>query len=84
MNIERKVTGPMAAWVDAQIAAGRFATEDDAIQAGLVALADRDAKVQNLQWLIQEGLDAAEAGDVFDYESPEALTADIMQIGRQS
>ncbi len=83
MTTGRKITGPMAAWVDAQIAAGRFATEDDAIEAGLVALADRDQKIQNRQRLIQEGLDALEAGDVYEYDSPEALAADIRVFSQQ-
>ena len=47
MTTERKITETMAAWVEAQIAAGRFATEDDAIESDLVALADCDQKLQN-------------------------------------
>ena len=77
MSAERKVVGPLGAWVDEQIASGRYATEDDVIEAGLIALADRDAKQRNVQRLIQEGLDAIAEGDVYKYESLEAAISDV-------
>jgi antitoxin ParD1/3/4 len=79
MTQARKITGAMSAWVDEQINAGRFADENEAIQAGLVALADRDARISNLQGLVQQGVDDLEAGRYNDYDSPEALIQDIMR-----
>ena len=70
--------GHMRPWVEDQIAAGNYATEADAIQAGLVALAARQANIKNLQGLIQAGLDDVAAGRVHEYETPEAMIADIM------
>ena len=65
-------------WVEAQIAAGNYATEADATQAGLVALAAREAKIKNLRGLIQAGLDDVAAGRVYEYDTSEAMVADIM------
>jgi len=70
--------GHMRPWVEAQIAAGAYATEADAIQAGLIALAEREAKINNLQGLIQAGLDDVEAGRVHEYDTPEDMIEDIM------
>jgi len=72
---ERKITGPMA---DAQIAAGVYANEDEIIQAGMVALAEREAKISNCNALIQQGLDDVEAGRVVQYDTPEEATDAIM------
>jgi len=72
----------MRPWVDAQVAAGRFADEAEAIQAALVALAERDAKISNLNALIQEGLDAVDAGQVTEYASPEDATAAIINTAK--
>ena len=75
---ERKITGPMAAWADAQIAAGAYANEDEIIQAGMVALAEREAKISNRNALIQQGLDDVQAGRVVQYDTPEEATDAIM------
>ena len=68
----------MSVWVDNQIQAGRFADEDQAIEAGLIALAQRDAKISNLNSLIQQGLDDVQTGDVYKYANAEAAIKDIM------
>lgn len=81
MAQDSSLLGPMRPWVEAQIAAGRFASEADAVQAALAALAAQDAKIENLRKLIKVGLDAAAAGDVREYEDAEALLADV--IGRR-
>ena len=78
MAIDRKIEGPLAAWADAQIAAGIYANDDEIIRAGIVALAEKEAKVSNLKALIQQGLDDVEAGRVIQYDSPEDATAAIM------
>ena len=68
----------MAAWADAQIAAGAYANEDEIIQAGMVALAEREAKISNRNALIQQGLDDVQAGRVVQYDTPEEATDAIM------
>ena len=75
---ERKITGPMAAWADAQIAAGIYANEDEIIRAAVVALAEREAKISNRNALIQQGLDDVQAGRVVQYDTPEEATDAIM------
>ncbi len=67
----------MGPWVEAQIAAGRFATEADAVQSALANLAAHDAKIANLRGLIEVGLDDVAAGRIHSYDSPTAMAADI-------
>lgn len=79
MTEPRKITGAMRAWVDEQINTGRFADENEAIEAGLIALADRDARTSNLKALIQQGLDDVEEGRITAYTTPESLFDDILR-----
>ncbi len=81
MTDTRKITGSMSDWVDSQIQAGRFADENQAIEAGWVALADRDAKISNLNSLIQQGLDDVEAGRTYEYANADEAINDIMGSG---
>lgn len=78
MSDDTNLLGPMRPWVEAQIAAGRFATEADAVQAALTNLAAQDAKFKNLQRLIQVGLDDVAAGRVHRYESRQEMADDIL------
>ncbi len=78
MENDSEILGPMRPWVEAQIAAGRFATESDAVQTALAALAAQDAKIQNLKRLVQTGLDDLAAGRVHRYESEQAMVDDIL------
>ena len=79
MANDTNLLGSMRPWVEAQIAAGRFATEADAVEAALVNLAAHDAKIKNLQHMIQAGLDAVEAGDVHEYASAEEMVAEVIR-----
>lgn len=47
----------MAAWVDAKVASGEYASRSDVIRAGLEALMDRDRAVE--AWLREEVIPAA-------------------------
>ena len=78
MANDTNLLGPMRPWVEAQIAAGRFASEADAVQSALANLAAHDAKITNLQRLIQVGLDDVAAGRVHRYDSEQAMVDDIM------
>ena len=78
MSDDATLLGPMRPWVEAQIAAGRFATEADAVQAALTNLAAKDAKIKNLQRLVQVGLEAVASGDVREYDDAETLLADVL------
>ena len=78
MANDTSILGPMRPWVEAQIASGRFATEADAVQVALTNLAAQDAKIKNLQRLVQVGLDAVQAGDVLAYDDADALLADVL------
>ncbi len=78
MTDTHSIFGPMQPWVAAQIASGRFASEAEVVQAALLALAERDAKVSNLRALVQQGLDDKAAGRVHDYADAEAMAVDIL------
>ena len=78
MPDDTSLLGPMRPWVDAQIAAGRFASEADAVQVALANLVAKDAKVENLRHLVQVGLDDVAAGRVHRYESEQAMIDDIL------
>ena len=70
--------GPMRPWVEAQIAAGRFASEADAVQAALANLAAHDTQISNLQGLVQQGLNDVAAGRVHAYDDADAMVRDIL------
>lgn len=78
MENETTMLGQMRPWVEAQIALGRFATEADAVQTALAALAAQDAKVENLKRLVQAGMDDLAAGRVHRYDSEQAMIDDIL------
>ena len=79
MSETDKILGPMRGWVADQIAAGRFASAADAVQAALVTLAAHDASKANLQRLVQQGLADVAAGNVAEYESAEALARELFE-----
>lgn len=70
--------GPMRPWVEAQIAAGVYADEAEAIQTALSALARREAKDAEMRAYVQQGLDDVAAGRVHQYATPEEATDAIM------
>lgn len=78
MADQMTLLGPMRPWVEAQVAAGRFASEADAVQAALANLAAHDARIKNLKSLIQVGLDDVAAGHLHTFDSAEAMVADIL------
>ncbi len=59
-----------AAFVDAQIASGRYASASEVLRAGLRLLQEREARLENLRELIREG---DESGEPEPFEVEEFL-----------
>lgn len=83
MSETDNILGPMRGWVADQIAAGRFASEADAVQAALVTLAAHDARMANLQRLMGLGFADVAAGDVVEYDNPESFVRDILETTKR-
>jgi antitoxin ParD1/3/4 len=67
---ETKVVLPpeLTQFVQSLVAEGRYASADAAVAAGLRLLKDREAALADVRAKIQEGVDAARRGDVYDAE----------------
>lgn len=57
---------------------GRFGTETEAVRAGIRMLADYEMRVQSLRQAIQSAESQIEEGLGIEYDSHEALLADVM------
>ncbi len=57
---------------------GRFGTETEVVRAGIRMLADYEMRMQSLRQAISAADEEIEAGLGIEYESAEALLADVM------
>jgi antitoxin ParD1/3/4 len=71
------------AFIDKQIASGRFNNASEVVRAGLRLLEDEEAKLEELRALIAEGDADIAAGRVIHVDDIEAFTRDIIERGRQ-
>ncbi|MDO9417547.1 type II toxin-antitoxin system ParD family antitoxin [Pararhizobium sp.] len=65
------------AFIAEKVASGRFNNASEVVRAGLRLLERDEAKMVELRKLIQAGEDDIAAGRVFEYDSADALLADI-------
>lgn len=63
------------------VLSGRFATEAEALRAGLHLLADREARLQSLRQSIGEADAEIDAGQGLTYRNAEDLLADVLKDG---
>ena len=56
----------LSAFVDQTVAAGKFATPDEVIAAGLQLLREKDPELAELRKKLQEGLDDFKRGDYIE------------------
>ncbi len=70
-------------FITSQVANGRFNNASEVVRAGLRMLEDYETRMKELRAQIDEGDRAVAAGDVTAYDSPEALTADIIKRGKE-
>jgi antitoxin ParD1/3/4 len=76
----------LSQFVESEVAAGRYASPDEVLQAALRLLKERQEKWRRLKADIDEGVAALERGDYITLETPEdrkALFDDIIRRGRE-
>ncbi len=66
------------AFINEQVATGRFNNASEVVRAGLRLLERDETKLTELKRLIDEGLEDFAAGRVYEYETGEALLHDIV------
>jgi antitoxin ParD1/3/4 len=71
------------AFIDKQVASGRFNNASEVVRAALRLLEDEEAKLEELRALIAEGDADIAAGRVIEVDDIEAFTRDIIERGRQ-
>ena len=71
------------AFIDKQVASGRFNNASEVVRAALRLLEDEEAKLEELRALIAEGDADIAAGRVVEVDDIEAFTRDIVERGRQ-
>ena len=70
-------------FIAAQVAQERFNNASEVVRAGLRMLEDYEARMRELREHIDAGDRAVAAGQVASYDSPEALTAQIVKRGKK-
>jgi antitoxin ParD1/3/4 len=72
------VTDEEQAFIEEQLASGRYADESEVLRAGLGRL-EHEAKVATLRAMVAEADDQFDAGDYVTFDSAEAATAFIVE-----
>lgn len=67
------------AFIEEQVKSGSYKDADEVVRAGLRLLRKREAKIEELRALIQEGEDDFAAGRFMEFSSADDLTAHIIQ-----
>ena len=67
--------------IDRQVAAGKFATGEEVVRAGVQLLEEQEAELEELRKLIDEGDAAYAAGDYTTYSSGDQFLEDIKRLG---
>jgi antitoxin ParD1/3/4 len=76
--------GPEAdAIVERQLAKGGYSSADEVVRAGLELLEEREAELDELRHLIDEGDGAYARGDYTAYSSADEFLTDIKRLGDQ-
>ena len=70
-------------FIAVQVAQGRFNNASEVVRAGLRMLEDYEARMRELREHIDAGDRAVAAGQVSSYDSPKALTAQIVKRGKK-
>jgi len=77
-----KLSEPMNALAQELVKSRRSASMDDVVEVGHASLANEGSRLRNVQELIQEGLDAAQNGDVWTFASNDDAVDHVMKLGR--
>ena len=68
MAISADLGKPLEDFVEALVKSGRYGSKSEVLREGVRLVQDREAKFAHFNALIQEGLDAADRGDLHDLD----------------
>jgi antitoxin ParD1/3/4 len=78
------ITQHQAELIDRLVASGRYQNASEVLRAGLRMLerddADHAARLEALRAAVQVGIDAVEAGDYVDFDSPDEVRAHLRSV----
>jgi antitoxin ParD1/3/4 len=74
----------LSAFVDQTVAAGKFASPEDVVAAGLRLLQERAPELEELRKKLQEGLDDFERGDYIELNGDAEISRFVAEVFEQS
>jgi antitoxin ParD1/3/4 len=82
------ITDHQAELIDRLVASGRYQNASEVLRAGLRLVEREDgeygARLAALRAAVQAGIDAIEAGDYIDFETPEEMRRHLRRIADQA
>ena len=75
---------PLEEFVENLVKSGRYGSRSEVLREGIRLVQEREAKLAHFKALIQEGIDAADRGEVYPAEEVFAeLRAEILNAGQK-
>ena len=68
MAISADLGKPLEEFVDNLVKSGRYGSKSEVLREGIRLVQEREAKMANFNAMIQEGLDSAEHGELYDVD----------------
>lgn len=81
---EIHLTEEEQAFIDAKLRSGVYRSAEDVVRAGLQSLARRDEEAEALRRQVQQGIDDADAGRVYEYAAASDLLTEIRTLAAQN
>lgn len=68
MPISADLGKPLEEFVENLVKSGRYGSKSEVLREGVRLVQEREAKLAHFQALIQEGIDAADRGELYDLD----------------
>lgn len=68
MAISADIGKPLEEFVEALVKSGRYGSKSEVLREGIRLVQEREAKVAEFKALIQEGIDSADRGELYDLD----------------